>query len=66
METSREDYIKTGIDNKLPILQINKALSKGGFKPLTKAEEIMVNDGTYGTNIFQRFGKGAKDLGGGL
>ena len=66
METSREDYIKTGIDNKLPILQINKALSKGGFKPLTKAEEIMINDGTYGTNIFQRFGKGAKDLGGGL
>ena len=42
METSREDYIKTGIDNKLPILQINKALSKGGFKPLTKAEVIMV------------------------
>ncbi len=66
METGREDYIKTGIDNKLPILQINKALSKGGFKPLTKAEEIMINDGTYGTNIFQRFGKGAKDLGGGL
>lgn len=63
---TREDYIRTGIDNKLSPEQINQALIKGKFPQLSKAESIMINEGTYGTNIGQRFVKGAKDLGGGL
>ena len=45
--------------------KLNQGLISQGFDKLNKTESLLVKEGTYGTNIGQRFAKEIRDLGAG-
>lgn len=65
--TDRNGFIEAAINMGIKDpSKINQGLTAAGFDQLNKAEGIMVQEGTYGTNIGQRFIKGVGDLGAGI
>lgn len=61
----RKEFIQAGISqfNINNADAMNGALKEAGFDPLSKAEALMLNEGTFGTNVLQRFKKQGVDFG---
>lgn len=63
----RKGFIDSGVlSHGLNSSEMNNALTKAGFEPLSKIEASLIDSGKYGTTATERFVEGAKDIGAGL
>lgn len=66
MVNNRNVFIQTAIDYKLNPSQINNALAEAGMPKLSKAENLRIEDGTFGKGLLPTVGTELKQLGGGI
>ena len=59
---SRETFIDMAINRGKTGEEINSSLGRLGYDPLSRAEIQRINEGTYGLNFAQRFGKNIGDI----